>query len=233
MSIRLQKFLSEQGICSRRSAEDMICQKKIIINGRLATLGDKVSPQDEIIVNGQKLIPQKKESIVFAFYKPKGVESTLKIIEGVKTLMDFDFKNYRVFPIGRLDKDSRGLLLLTNDGDLCNQVAHPRYEHEKEYLVTVDKPLTSQIMKQLSEGILINEKKTKKCITEQISSNVFRIVLKEGRNRQIRKMCEALELTVQDLVRIRVKNIHLGDLPVGKYRILSSVETKRLTDSKN
>ena len=226
--LRLQKYLSEQGFCSRRKAEELIRQKKILINGAFVTLGDKVSDTDVIVINGEKLIPRKKPSIVLAFHKPKGVECTLSKRENTKTLVDFNFGKDRFFPIGRLDKDSRGLLLLTNDGDLCNRISHPRHEHDKEYLVTVDRKLTPECIYTLSHGVLLNEKKTKSCEVELIKSKVFRMVLQEGRNRQIRKMCESLEYKVTDLIRIRVKNIHLGELPAGKYRVLSSAETKGL-----
>lgn len=228
MQIRLQKHLSEQGICSRRQAEDMICKKKIFINGKLAILGDKVSLKDQITIDGQKLSSRKQSTVILAFHKPKGVECTLNKIEKVKTLVDFYFGKKRVFPVGRLDKDSRGLLLLTNNGDLCNKINHPRYEHDKEYLVSLNKPLTPKIIENLSNGVLINDKKTKKCEVEQLAPTLFRIVLQEGRNRQIRKMCEVLKLTVTDLIRIRVHNIHLGELPVGKFRVLSLAERTRL-----
>lgn len=199
----------------------------------MATLGDKVSNQDKIVVNGQKIIPKKSKTLLLAFHKPAGVECTLNEMEKTKTLIDFDFGKQRVFPIGRLDKNSRGLLLLTNDGDLCHQISHPSFEHEKEYLVTVESSITPAQIKDLKNGIIIsNGLKTNKCEVELITSNTFRIVLKEGRNRQIRKMCEAIELQVTDLIRIRINNIYLGDLPVGKHRVLSSAEEKKLSEKK-
>ncbi len=228
--VRLQKFLSGQGICSRREAEAFIEQGKIMVNGKKATLGDKVTGE-EIVLNGAKLsVRTKIPSIVLAWHKPVHVEVTFHNEHGGKTLNDFDFGSERVFPIGRLDKDSHGLLLLTNDGDLANQIAHPSFSHEKEYVVAIDKPVTPEIIDRLSSGTIeINKQKIQKCEVEKLKDDVFRIVLKEGKNRQIRKMCEACDLNVKELLRVRVNNIWLNELPVGKWRKLGEGELKILT----
>jgi 23S rRNA pseudouridine2604 synthase len=241
--IRLQKFCSEIGFCSRRTAEDLICKKKILINGKLATLGDRVSGDEEILVNGEILKKKKPKKIFIAFHKPVNVESTCAKMENVQTLDDFVFPA-RVFPIGRLDKDSRGLLLLTNDGEMANRLAHPSFGHEKEYFVTVDRPISGSALKKIEAGFVLEDdkisysktgrskfkikKKTLPCRAEKLEDNIFRLVLKEGRNRQIRRMCEALGMKVIDLYRARVENIFIGELPEGKFRVLSAAEVQAM-----
>ncbi len=229
--IRLQKFLSEQGICSRREAEDLIEKGKIFVNEKKSKLGDKVTGEETILCDGKKVFFKKNiSSKVIAWHKPIGVEVTFQNLHGGKTLNDFNFGTERVFPIGRLDKDSHGLLLLTNDGDLANNIAHPSFSHEKEYVVAVDQSLTSKVLEKLSSGTIVLDKvKIQPCVVEQLKEDVFRIVLKEGRNRQIRKMCEACDLKVKELLRVRVKNIWLNELPVGKWRVLSSKEVETLS----
>lgn len=228
MKKRIQKFLSEQGICSRREAEELIKKGEIFVNDKKATLGDKVDGTESIKVGTQTITTKTPKRVVLAFNKPQGVESTLKNEHGGKTLADFDF-HQRVFPIGRLDKDSRGLLLLTNDGELGNKLAHPRYQHKKEYLVSIDKKLTLGIIKKLSSGnITIDEKNILPCKVEQVTEQVFSIILKEGKNRQIRKMCEACDLQVKDLLRIRVGRINLDEIKPGKFRFLSEEEIAKL-----
>lgn len=228
--VRLQKFLSAQGICSRREAESFIEKGKVLVNGKKATLGDKVTGSEDIVFNGQKLSVRKNiPSIVLAWHKPVHVEVTFHNEHGGKTLNDFDFGAERVVPIGRLDKNSHGLLLLTNDGDLANKIAHPSYSHEKEYVVAIDKPVTPEIIEKLSSGTLeVNKEKIQPCEVHQIKENVFRIILKEGKNRQIRRMCEACDLKVKELLRVRVNNIWLNELPVGKWRKLSPAEVEQL-----
>jgi len=226
---RIQKFLSEQGICSRRKAEELIRNGDILVNNKKVVLGCKVEGAETITIKGETVITKTPKKIVLAFHKPKGIESTLKNELGGKTLADFDF-GQRVFPIGRLDKDSRGLLLLTNDGDLGNKLAHPRYQHEKEYLVTVDKKLTPAVIKHLGSGkIKIDEKNVLTCEVEQIAEKTFSIILKEGKNRQIRKMCETCDLQVKDLIRIRIGNINLDEIKPGKFRVLSTIELKKIS----
>ncbi len=219
--VRIQKYLASIGIGSRRSIEKMMTEGKIKINGKKPKLGDKVTNRDRITVEGKRIkhIPQTKRFI--AFYKPKGVESTMQKSENTKTLRNFDFGEERMYPVGRLDKNSHGLILMTNDGDLANQLTHPRYEHEKEYIVKVDKRVTPIILDQLSKGALhIGGKTVKKAEVGKLDTNVFSIILKEGRNRQIRKMCGALNLEVKDLLRVRIANIELKDLKPGEFREL-------------
>lgn len=213
-STRLQKFLSEQGICSRRAGEDLIRAGKIVIDDRVAVLGDKVSGSEAILINGKKLkVKDNIKRIVLAWHKPVGVEVTLQTSDNNKTLADYDFGVGRVFPIGRLDKDSRGLLLLTNDGELANLMMHPRYEKEKVYQVRVDKPFNSTFVKRMSQGVMFAPgKKSSPCKVEAITKNQFEITLSEGANRQIRRMCSSLGFTVTDLLRTRFGLIQLKRL---------------------
>ena len=232
--IRLQKFLSQQGVCSRREAESMIYNGAILINGEVATLGDKVDGSELIMINGKKLTVRDPEKIVLAWNKPTDVEITFDNTHGGKTLKSFDFGPERVVPVGRLDKDSHGLILLTNDGDLCNFLAHPRYVHDKEYVVTVNRDVNSTDLEFLRNGsIRVEDKKVKSCKVEKTGSRRFTMILEEGRNRQIRKMCEACEMRVLDLKRVRVKNIELGELRVGEWRKLSPEEVAGLREKKD
>ncbi len=239
--IRLQKYLSECGVCSRRVAEDLIRQQKVVVNGEVASLGDKVTGEETILVNGQKVqSAAKKETKVIAWYKPRGIEVTFRNEHGGQTLLHApnyaEMKKYldgRMIPSGRLDKESEGLLLLTNDGELANELMHPRYEHEKEYVVTVHKSITDQFLKHMSDGsIQLDGKSVMPCIVDTNyelpktniktllaqADNTFRIVLKEGRNRQIRKMCDALGYRVMSLKRIRMQNVKLGKLKEGDWK---------------
>lgn len=227
--VRLQKFLSQQGFFSRREAEEMIRKKRLTINGQLATLGDKACMGDIICLDGNCLEFSKTiKKIVLAFYKPRGVESTWEKDSETRTLADYDFKQ-RVFNVGRLDKDSHGLLLLTNDGELANQLMHPKYKKEKEYLVVLNKEFDVNFLKKMSNGIVLSKHKTtKKCFVEKVEPKIFRIILTEGQNRQIRRMCESLDYKVLDLLRIRMGKVYLGDLKEGKYRYLSEIEIKGL-----
>ena len=223
-SIRLQKYLSECGICSRRVGEDLIRQEKVLVDGEIATLGDKVTGSELIMVNGEKVrAKENSETKVIAWYKPRGIEVTFSNKHGGMTLLDApnykEMKEYlggRMIPSGRLDKESEGLLLFTNDGALANELMHPRYEHEKEYEVMVDKPITEEFMTQMGNGsIQLDEKNVMPCYVQQWTSPVlpksegrkFDIVLKEGRNRQIRKMCDALGYKVYELKRVRMQNV--------------------------
>lgn len=231
--IRVQKFLSQKGLFSRRETEALIREGRMLIDGEKAILGDRVTDESIIAIDGDPIEVKKKiKRIVIAFYKPKGVESTLKAIEGVKTLVDFDFKA-RVFPIGRLDKDSHGLLLLTNDGELSNKLAHPSYQKEKEYLVVVDRDVKKTFLTEISKGLLIDKYQTKPCFAELVEPTIIRMILTEGRNRQIRKMCLALGYKVRDLLRIRVGVCQLGELKEGRFRVLSEKEIKSLTSAPN
>lgn len=231
--IRLQKFLSEHGYCSRRVAEDLIKKGQIIVNGIPAQLGDRVDGDEVFVIQGKKFVPQKETKILLAFHKPAGVECTLQTSTDVQTLAHFQFPGKHVFPIGRLDKDSHGLLLMTNDGDLANKLAHPRYQHQKEYLVVTSKPLTKEQIEQLGDGsIKINNKNVQPCPVKKVEPNVFSIILTEGKNRQIRRMCEALGLKVVELLRIRIENIMLGELKPGRWRHLNEGELQKINGFK-
>ena len=218
--IRVQKFLSQKGLYSRRQVEEFIRGKRLRINKRVATLGDRVSEKDVISLDGKKIvIPEAVKRIVLAFNKPKGIETTLnESAEGNKTLLDVDFGVGRVFPIGRLDKDSHGLLLLTNDGDLANKLMHPRYEKEKIYLVKLNKKIVHKDLMKLRTGISLNGKKTAPCQIENLENNGLKITLKEGRNRQIRRMFGMFNYEVLDLKRIKFGIIDLEDLKMGQWR---------------
>ena len=223
---RINKFLSESGYCSRREADKLIEQGRVTINGQIPEMGTKVGPNDEVRVNGQ-LINEKKDGFVYLlFNKPIGIECTTN--QSIKNNV-VDYINYpeRVFPIGRLDKASEGLLLMTNDGDIVNKILRARNNHEKEYIVTVNKPITERFIKRMASGVPILETVTRKCKVEQISKFTFRIILTQGLNRQIRRMCEYLDYEVTALKRIRIINISL-DVPVGKYRELTKKELDKL-----
>ena len=213
--MRLQKILAQQGYGSRRAVETWIESGRICVNGTVAKLGQKVSETDVIDIDGKKVNIKVITPKLILFHKPVGVECTMAKVENGKSLKDFNFGSERVFPVGRLDKNSRGLLILTNDGELANRLAHPRYEHEKEYIVTVDKPISQSMLASFSSGIEIDKKITKPCIVKKINPKVFRVVLQEGRNRQIRKMCATLGLEVVDLLRVRIQNFRLDDIGTG------------------
>lgn len=219
---RINKFLSETGFCSRREADRLIEQGRVTINGIVPEMGTKVSPKDEVRVNGKLIQERTEKPIYIAFNKPAGIECTtnLDVRDNI-----IDFINYpeRIFPIGRLDKASEGLIFMTNDGDIVNKILRARNNHEKEYIVTVDKPITETFIKQMSNGLPILDTITKKCKVEKMSQFVFKIVLTQGLNRQIRRMCEYLDYEVTSLKRIRIINITL-DVPVGKYRPLTDKE---------
>ena len=216
--VRINKYLSESGFCSRREADRLLEEGRITINGKTPELGTKVAPGDEVRVNGKLVTNANKKPIYLSFHKPAGIECTTNL--DIKDNI-VDYINYpeRIFPIGRLDKASEGLIFMTNDGDIVNKILRARNNHEKEYIVTVDKPITDTFIKQMSNGLPILETITKKC--------VFKIVLTQGLNRQIRRMCEYLDYEVTALKRIRIINITL-DLPVGKYRPLTEKEILEL-----
>ncbi len=223
---RINKFMSESGFCSRREADKLLEQGRITINGKVPELGTKVSSDDEIRVDG-KLIREKTEKPIYlAFYKPIGIECTtnLNVRDNI-----VDYINYpkRIFPIGRLDKASEGLIFMTNDGDIVNKILRARNNHEKEYIVTVNRPITDRFIDRMGNGIPILETITRKCKVEQISKYVFKIILTQGLNRQIRRMCEYLGYEVTALKRTRIINISL-DIHVGRYRDLTDDEIKQL-----
>lgn len=223
---RLNKYLSEVGYCSRRKADSLIEQGRVTINGKVPEMGTKVSPNDEIRVNGELVVPPKKENVYLAFNKPVGIVCTTNPAEK-KNIVDFINYPTRIFPIGRLDKPSEGLILLTDDGDIVNKILRARNNHEKEYIVTVDRLINDDFIKRMSSGIPILDTVTRHCEVEQLSKFVFRIVLTQGLNRQIRRMCEYLGYEVVKLKRIRIMNIQL-DVPVGQYRHLTKEELEEL-----
>ena len=225
-TVRINKYLSETGFCSRREADRLIEQGRVTINGKIPEMGTKVAPGDEVRVNGV-LVEQKNEKPIYlAFNKPAGIECTTN--QSVRDNI-VDFINYpeRIFPIGRLDKASEGLIFMTNDGDIVNKILRARNNHEKEYIVTVNKPITDRFIDRMANGIPILETITKKCKVEQVSKYVFRIILTQGLNRQIRRMCEYLDYEVTALKRTRIINISL-DVPEGKYRNLTDAEITEL-----
>lgn len=224
--MRINKFLAETGIVSRRGADKWIEEGRVTINGELATVGSKVEDGDHVCVDGKPV--QKVEQLVYiALNKPVGITSTTeKHIQG--NVVDFVNHPLRIFHIGRLDKDSEGLLLLTNDGDIVNEILRAENHHEKEYVVQVDKPITEQFLKKMAAGVEILDTKTLPCRVEKVSNYVFKIILEQGLNRQIRRMCSALGYSVKRLQRIRIMNIHLGNLKVGQWRDLTEKERTEL-----
>lgn len=224
--IRINKFLSEVGYCSRREADKLLEQGRITINGKVPELGTKVLPTDEVRVNGELVSEKEEPKIYLAVNKPAGIECTTN--QSVRGNI-VDFINYpeRIFPVGRLDKDSEGLIIMTNDGDIVNKILRARNNHEKEYIVTVDKTITDRFIQRMSAGVPILDTVTKECRVEKISSTTFRIFLTQGLNRQIRRMCEYFDYTVVALKRIRIINISL-DVPVGKYRDITKAEMDEL-----
>jgi len=223
---RLNKFIGETGYCSRREADKLIEEGRVTINGAVAEMGTKVSPDDEIRIDG-KLIVEKNEKLVYlAFNKPVGIECTTNL-EVKNNIVDYINYPKRIFPIGRLDKASEGLIFMTNDGDIVNKILRARNNHEKEYTVTVDRPITDRFIQRMGNGVPILDTVTKKCKVEQISKYTFKIILTQGLNRQIRRMSEYLGYEVTALKRIRIINISL-DVPVGRYRDLTDAEIKEL-----
>lgn len=221
--VRINKYFSEIGYCSRRAADKLIAQKRVTINGAIAEMGSKVSPGDEIRLNGKLISPAETQPVYLAFNKPRGIVCTTDTRREKNNIIDYINYPERIFPIGRLDKDSQGLILLTNDGDIVNKILRARNNHEKEYLVTVKRPITPSFIQKMSKGVPILGTVTRKCFVQQIDTYQFRIILTQGLNRQIRRMCEHLGNEVRQLKRYRIMNIHL-DVPLGKWRDLSEQE---------
>jgi len=224
--MRINKFISETGYCSRREADKLIESGKVTINGVRAELGSQAEPGDDVRVDGRPIGAHKRH-VYIALHKPVGITSTTeRHVEG--NIVDFVGHPERIFPIGRLDKDSEGLILMTNDGDIVNRVLRSEGRHEKEYIVTVDKPVTPMFLKGMSEGVRILGSLTLPCKVTKMGDRVFRIILTEGRNRQIRRMCAAFGYQVRRLQRVRIMNIQLGSLPRGKWRDLTDEERATL-----
>ena len=229
--MRINKFISEAGTASRRGADKLITEGRVTINGKRATIGSQVEPGDDVRVNGNQLFVA-RNNVYIALNKPVGITSTTE--KGVKgNIVDLVNHPFRVFHIGRLDKDSEGLILLTNDGDIVNEILRSENQHEKEYIVSVDRPITPEFLKQMSEGVKILDTVTLPCKVEQLSKYNFKIILTQGLNRQIRRMCEALGYNVYRLQRIRIMNIQLDNLPVGQWRYLSKKEKGQLFQALN
>lgn len=226
--IRINKYISESGICSRREADRYVEQGNVYINGKRAKIGDQVSPGDLVKVNGQPIEPQEAEDFIFiALNKPVGVVSTTESSER-NNIVDFVNHSTRIFPIGRLDKDSQGLIFLTSKGDLVNKILRAGNQHEKEYLVTVNKPLTEDVINGMSSGVPMLGVTTKKCKISKETPTIFRITLVQGLNRQIRRMCEHFNYEVTKLERVRIMNVALKGLSVGEWRDLSEKELTTL-----
>lgn len=229
--IRLNKFLSDAGYCSRREADRLIERGKVTVNHQTALMGQKITVNDIVEIDGRQ-IKREEEQILLAFNKPVGIECTSDLTNKDNII---DYINYekRIYPIGRLDKNSQGLILLTNDGSFVNQILKASNYHEKEYIVFVDKPITEDFLESMSSGVEILGQVTRPCIVKKIKKHVFSIILTQGLNRQIRRMCETLGYKVQKLKRVRIMNIELGNLPMGQYRNITDEELTELIKAIN
>ena len=228
---RINKYLSEIGVCSRRAADKMITEGRIEINGVVPEMGTKVTEDDEIKVDGKIVQNQNLKKVYIALNKPVGIVCTTDNEVEPDNIVDFVDYPTRIFPIGRLDKPSEGLIFLTNDGDIVNKILRARNNHEKEYVVTVDKRITSDFINKMGNGIPILDTVTKKCDVKEMSSYKFKITLTQGLNRQIRRMCEFLGYRVIKLKRIRIMNVELGDLRTGEWRDLTQNELDGINNS--
>ncbi|MFL2630098.1 MAG: pseudouridine synthase [Flavobacteriaceae bacterium] len=225
--VRINKFLSEIGYCSRREADKLVDSKKISVNGKVITMGTKITPTDKIEIDGIEIEKKRGEKVYIAFNKPKGIVCTTNTKVEKNNIIDYINYPKRIFPIGRLDKLSEGLILLTNDGDILNKILRSRNNHDKEYIVTLNKSIKDDFINKMSKGLPILGRKTKKCFVKKIDNNKFKIILTEGLNRQIRRMCEYLNYRVVKLKRVRIMNINL-DLDIGKHRLIKGSELKKL-----
>jgi 23S rRNA pseudouridine2604 synthase len=231
---RINKYLSEVGYCSRRAADKLIAENRVTINGNVPEMGTKVQFGDEVRVDNELIGEKSVKPVYIAFNKPVGIVCTTDTGREKANIIDFIKYPGRIFPIGRLDKPSEGLIFLTNDGDIVNKILRARNNHEKEYLVTVDKPISPRFVRKMSEGVPILDTKTRRCEVRQTGRFTFSIILTQGLNRQIRRMCEYLGYEVTRLKRIRIMNVQL-DMPVGKWRDLTKDEldeiNRMVTDS--
>jgi len=231
-SIRINKYLSQAGFCSRREADKLMEQGRVTINGEYIEMGTKVNPGDKVYVDGKFVEKETEEKVYLAVYKPKGVVCTTNSKVEKNNIVDFVDYPTRVFPIGRLDKMSEGLILMTNDGEIVNHILRARHFHDKEYLVTVNKTITDEFIEKMRKGVPILDTISRRCEVEKLGDRGFKIVLTQGLNRQIRRMCEALDYRVRTLKRTRIKNITL-DVEKGKYRNLTEEEIKDLYNNKS
>ncbi|MFD0933463.1 pseudouridine synthase [Psychroflexus salinarum] len=228
--IRINKYLSQAGFCSRREADKLLEQGRVTINGEFVEMGTKVNPGDQVSVDGNLVEFETEEKVYLAVNKPKGVVCTTNSKVEKNNIVDFVNYPTRLYPIGRLDKMSEGLILMTNDGEIVNHILRARHYHDKEYLVTVNKQITDEFITKMRNGVPILDTISRKCEVEKLGDRSFKIVLTQGLNRQIRRMCEALDYRVRTLKRTRIKNINL-DLEKGKYRHLTKDEVKDLYQS--
>ena len=224
--VRINKYLSEAGICSRREADRQLEAGNVEIGGRIAAIGDRVLPGEQVYYQG-RLVEAEQERILLVVNKPKGIVCTAEKREK-DNIVDFLHYPKRIYPVGRLDKSSEGLLLMTNEGDFVNKIMRSGNHHEKEYLVEVHKTVTDSFLRGLAGGVPILDTMTRKCKVERTGRKSFKIILTQGLNRQIRRMCEYFDYRVVSLKRVRIMNIHLGDLPVGQYRFVTPQELRRL-----
>lgn len=226
--ISLNKFISSSGFCSRREADKLIEQGRVTVNDEPAYPATRVSERDTVAIDGEPLKAKKKsQTIYIAFNKPVGITSTTDLKDRTNIISYINYPK-RIFPVGRLDKDSDGLIFLTNDGDIVNKILRAGNYHEKEYIVTVDKPVTPEFIQKMSSGVRILGQRTQPCVVKQEGSKRFRIILTQGLNRQIRRMCNELDYKVITLTRIRIMHVRLGNLPVGKWRLLTPQEIEEM-----
>ena len=234
MATRINKYLSEVGFCSRRAADRLIEEGKVTINGEITEIGSKVKEGDQVEVEGQKIInPTNQKNIYLAFNKPIGIVCTTDRRVEPDNIIDFIKYPKRIFPIGRLDKPSEGLIFLTNDGDIVNKILRAKNNHEKEYIVSVNRPINKDFIQSMSNGVEILDTITKNCFVKQLGQKKFKIILTQGLNRQIRRMCESLGYRVRSLKRVRIMNIKL-DVPTGKFREITKeelIELNRLLEN--
>lgn len=229
-TVRLNKFLSEKGICSRREADRLVDEGKVMVNGVCAVMGQKVSSADEIVVDGKKVSTKQVKPVLIAVNKPAGIVCTIARFEGEKNIVDMVKYPTRIYPIGRLDKESEGLILMTNLGDLANEISKASNSHEKEYVVTVNNQVTESFLDKMRRGMHLEELNadTMPCVCTKTGNREFHIILKQGLNRQIRRMCAACGYRVETLKRIRIMNIHLGNIPQGNFRNVTDAEFDKL-----
>ena len=229
-TVRLNKFLSEKGICSRREADRLVDEGKVMVNGVCAVMGQKVSSADEIVVDGKKVSTKLVKPVLIAVNKPAGIVCTTARFEGEKNIVDMVKYPTRIYPIGRLDKESEGLILMTNLGDLANEISKASNSHEKEYVVTVNNQVTESFLDKMRRGMHLDELNadTMPCVCTKTGNREFHIILKQGLNRQIRRMCAACGYRVETLKRIRIMNIHLGNIPQGNFRNVTDAEFDKL-----
>ena len=226
--IRINKFLSQKGFCSRREADKFILDERVTINGVIAKMGEKIDPEDDVSVDGERISKKINKKIYIILNKPKGIVCTTDSSVEKDNIIDYINYPKRIFPIGRLDKTSEGLIFLTNDGDIVNKILRAKNKHEKEYHVTVDKPINNDFVKKMSKGVPILNTVTRPCEIKRIKEYEFKIILTQGLNRQIRRMCEHFGYRVKKLKRIRIMNINL-DIPVGEWRYFKDNEISELS----